>query len=189
MTTIGLIGESPNDTKAIRNLLAPAYNGKVRFKLLLKNLNGCTLDSDKFTRMLFAELKTNRNDIYVFIRDADSLATETETLEKRRKWYREHSKGMRQSLLLLNIYELEALIFADIDTFNRIYGSSIHFSGDVTMKPKPKKELMHKTDRPKKYEESHCPHIFAQLRLATVRQRCAYFAEFVTKLNEVMNAV
>ncbi len=193
MIRIGLIGEDPTDTSAIRNLLQPALGRKAQLVPVLKNVKGDQLEAnEKFARMLAAELKTDRKDIYVFIRDADAIATEGDR-KRRRDWYSRHAQNIRQPhLLLLIIFELEALIFADIETFNRLYGTDIKVGRDVTMIKEPKEELKRLTPAPnrnKKFEESHCPQIFSELNLATVQNRCAYFKAFVVELNELITEI
>ncbi|MEO6834006.1 MAG: DUF4276 family protein [Chitinophagaceae bacterium] len=190
MIRIGLIGEAPNDTTAIRNLLQPSFGNKVQLSSVIKSRRGGQMDSEKFARMVKAELTDDQKDLYVFIRDADGVATEKAKLKKRKEWYCELSKDTkRPTLFLLNIYELEALIFADIDTFNHLYGSKIKSPGDVSMMSEPKDELKHKTEKRKKYHESHCPDIFKKMNLETVKNNCRYFAEFVAELNKAVATI
>jgi hypothetical protein len=81
--------------------------------------------------------------------------------------------------LLINIYELEALILADIATFNKFYGTSINYSKNVMHHKEPKEFLIQKTAKNKKtYSESHCPEIFRHLDISIIRQKCIYFREF-----------
>lgn len=188
MIKVGLVGEDPNDTSAIRNLLSQQFGDRVRFVPLVERRRGSQLDTIKFSRELQIDLRTKQPRIVLFIRDADGIATETEKLEKQQCWYQKHSRQMSQPhLFLLNVYELEALIFADIDTFNSIYGTSIRFGGDVTMKSDPKGELKRESKKQQNhYEESDAPVVFSKLNLHTVKNRCDYFKDFVVALNALV---
>lgn len=190
MIRIGLIGEDPNDTRAIQNLLQPVLGGMVHLVPLLRNLRGDQLENNKFSRMLATELKTDQKDIYVFIRDADGIATESEKIKSRHAWYQKHRKNIKQPThFLLNIYELEALIFANIETFNRLYGTAIKADREVTLIVEPKEALKRHNTVPnsrKKYEESHCPKIFSELDFDLVQKRCVYFSEFVSELQKLI---
>jgi hypothetical protein len=90
-----------------------------------------------------------------------------------------------KGLLLLNIWELEALIFADITTFNKLYNTTYKFSGDQSFKKNPKEELKRITfQKKKKFNESDCPEIFENLNFNTVENNCNYFADFITDFNK-----
>ena len=47
---VGLLGESPNDTKAIEALLKPRYGQRVEFFTLLRNINGDMLEDGRSCR-------------------------------------------------------------------------------------------------------------------------------------------
>lgn len=116
----------------------------------------------------------------LFIRDADGLPSENEKIKKVQDWFKRlnptvNSKG----ILLINIYELEALILADIETFNALYGTSIQFSRNCMYQKEPKEFLFQKTSRGRKvYSESHCPEIFKSLKIDKIIQNCSYFKDF-----------
>ena len=75
-------------------------------------------------------------DIVIFIRDLDGLETDTDFKEKKakRQEYFTKSKSVvdKKALYLLNIYEIEALILADIEAFNAFYKSHIVFNQQHT---------------------------------------------------------
>lgn len=190
MIKIGLIGEDPNDTKSIANLLNTDFASKATFIFLLKNIRGHQLDNNRTAVSLKIEVANKKPDIVVFIRDADATRTEANKLAIKKAWFDKLGKNVQTPrILLLNIFELEALILADIDAFNKLYNTDIKFTGDVTMVEKPKEFLMEKTRKLRKmYAESHCPNIFAHLNLKTVRKRCEFFNSFVNNLEEAVSS-
>jgi hypothetical protein len=177
---IGLIGEDPNDTSSIKNLLIQKFNKKATFVTLINNIKGYHLDQPKTKSALEIEYKRKKPDILIFIRDADGLNTQVDKIEKCKAWYKKLSKEIGcNKILLINIWELEALIFADINTFNKLYGTSIKSGRDVTLIGDPKRELMSKTQKlRKKYYASDCPELFKQINIDVVIKNCAYFADF-----------
>lgn len=56
MVTVGLVGEDPNDTCSIKNLLASKYKDRVRFQTLARGIRGCHLDTQKLKNSLKVEL-------------------------------------------------------------------------------------------------------------------------------------
>ena len=69
MIRVGLIGEDPNDTFAIKNLLEKKYKGKVQFFQLLAGIRAYHLDNLKLKRRLPIEAETKNCKLIVFIRD------------------------------------------------------------------------------------------------------------------------
>ena len=65
---IGLIGESPNDTQSLENLLSKKYP-KLRFKELIRNITGSNLDhiytNEKNKKLLEAELKGKKYELII----------------------------------------------------------------------------------------------------------------------------
>jgi hypothetical protein len=176
---IGIIGEDPYDTEAIRNLLAQKY--AYRFQPILKNIRGDQLNSPKTAKLLKIELKTNHYPIIIYNRDLDGLETETRKKEKVVKWFNGLNALHKETgILLLHIYELEALILADIEAFNTMFGTQINFTGNPMFKAKPKEYLKAQTRKNwKKFEVSENPAIFEKLRIETVIKNCPYFKTFI----------
>ncbi len=188
MINIGLIGESPYDTVALKHLLQQKYDTGYRYSILLKNVTGDHLNTPKAIRAVVSEIKVKQPDIVVVIRDADGLESNMDAIRHKQEWYKNLSGQMnRRSLFLLNIYELEALIFADIDTFNTHYKTSIKGNRNVTYIVKPKDELMRKTIEQKKYAESHCPELFKALKIDIVSKNCTYFKEFLDEFSQLLD--
>lgn len=189
MKKIGIIGEDPNDTSSIQNLLTKKYPKLFSCKPLLKNKRGYQLDNASTENSLKAEFATEKPDIVVFVRDVDGLVTEAEKIKKVKNWFNKLNPLVgNKGILLHNIFELEALILADIETFNKIYATTIKHQGDVTYKKEPKEFLISKTKNlKKKYKESHCPDIFKELNFDTVANNCTYFKAFNTEFLKALH--
>jgi hypothetical protein len=182
MKKIGLIGEDPNDTDAIKNLLLKKFPSKFQFVQLIKNKKGYQLDNERVSQSLKIEYIDKKPNHIIFIRDVDGLKSEKDKINKVTNWFNKLNPIVEnKGILLSNIYELEALILADIQTFNKLYQTKIKAQGDVTYKKEPKEFLMNKTSKKKKkYCESHCPEIFNELVFDIVVSNCKYFKDFVT---------
>jgi Domain of unknown function (DUF4276) len=190
MKIIGLIGEDPNDCHAIKQLLLQKYNKQFKFVSLLKNIKGSCLDNKRTANSLAVEFKTTKTNCILFIRDTDGIFTEIDKTKKVENWFKKLNEIVnKQGILLCNTYELEALILADINTFNTIYKSTIKFSGDVSYKKDPKGFLKEKTKKlQRQYRESDSEELFAKLRFDEVKKNCKYFKEFISifeKKNEL----
>jgi hypothetical protein len=77
---VGIIGEDPYDTTAIKNLLSRKY--PYQFKPILKQVRGHQLDSAKSLRLLKIELMQQTYPVIIYTRDLDGLETETQKKEK-----------------------------------------------------------------------------------------------------------
>jgi len=184
MVRVGLVGEDPNDTTSIKNLLEKRYKGKVHFHSLVKGIKGCQLDSPKIKKSLPIEFEDRDCKFIVYVRDLDAFKSQTDKLEAKKKWFKElDAEVNNKGLLLLNIWELEALIFGDIDTFNKVYNIKHKFPGDPTLIKDPKEELKRLTSKSKKYKESHCPDLFKQLNIDEVEKNCSCFKEFIKEFD------
>lgn len=189
MKRIGLVGEDPNDTRSIKNLLLKKYKSKVHFFQLAKNIRGHQLDNPKIKRSLPIEFKNNKCHFIIYIRDLDGFKSETSKVEQKYNWF----KGLdaeinNEGVFLLNIWELEALILADIKTFNDLYKVSFAFKANPMFQKDPKEKLMEVTSNGKReYKESHCPEIFEKLDFDTVKDNCKYFEDFLEEVDEKLS--
>ena len=186
---IGLFGESPYDIDAIGNLLTDPYAGRFSFVKLLRRITSEDLGSlGKMKRILKLEV-SSRTDVsaVIVVLDLDSDAQDEEALREKKSWFGKLNNFFPQrGLLLLNIYELEALILADIETFNSLFKTSIQFKGDPMAQKDPKEFLEQKTRRSKrKFTVSENPEIFKHLNFEQVRQKCRYFKEFIRDLESL----
>jgi hypothetical protein len=152
----------------------------------LKRVTGHQLDAiNKIARLLKAEW-SERFDFVLYIRDLDDLETNREKILERENWFYHLEKNTNgKGLLLLNIYELEALILADIACFNKNYSTNILFKGDPMRKRMPKEFLQEKTyKRKKQYSETDCPVIFLELSIQKLIANCKYFHTFISEFEK-----
>lgn len=182
MIKIGLIGEDPNDTDAFKNLFKNEFNKKYIFKSLLNGIRGYQLDNPKTKKSFEVEIKNNNFINYIFIRDLDGFRSEKHKISKVTKWFNELNKICQgKGILLLNIWEFEALIFADIETFYNIYNikNKTKFNKNVEFISNPKEELKRISKQGNKiYFESDLPRIFEKLNFSKIKKNCKYFKEF-----------
>lgn len=185
---IGLIGEDSTDTDAITHLLKKKYKEGFSYRTLSLYKKGTQLFTESASKSFNFEIKKDPPHCVIVIADADAVITENPKINHKRFLYERLSKLLScKSLLLLNIYELEALIFADIDIFNSHYHVSIKGDRDVMYISEPKEELRRKTSKmKKKYSESHCPDLFKDLRIEIVSKNCAYFKEFLNDFSQMI---
>ncbi|MDQ2792595.1 MAG: hypothetical protein M3Y12_01105 [Bacteroidota bacterium] len=177
---VGLLGESPNDTKAVARLLAPHYGGRVEFFPLVDNITGDNLEMAGTFRLLRREYQYERPNLVVVIRDLDALETDKVQLRKRNDYFKKVKKQVGESsLFLLNIYSIEALIAADIDLFNDHYEVQCVVPADVMTIEKPVEVLKAATQRSKlRYLEGHCGDLLARASYDTLLRNCRYFRRF-----------
>jgi hypothetical protein len=180
MIKIGLVGEDPNDTSSIKNLLQKRYRKRITFYPLVSRIKGYHLDNPKIRRSLPIEFSDKKCKFVIYIRDLDGFKTDHSKIKSRQNWFKEIDKVVNnKGILLLNIWELEALILADIATFNKLYKTSYKYTGDPMVQKEPKEELMRATLKTKRqYKESDCPEIFEKLDFNIVEKKCAYFMQF-----------
>jgi hypothetical protein len=179
---IGLVGEAPNDTQSIKNLLQKRYSvDKFEFVFMLQRINGSNLDSQKTKRFLRIEFEFQKPDIVIFIRDLDSVLPNKPKLYERKNYFTESNRVVdKRGLPLLHIFEIEALILADVETFNRIFNTQLPSFPNVMEIAEPKELLKSASN---KYSESLNARIFEELDFAKVL-KCAYFERFITNLDK-----
>jgi hypothetical protein len=185
---IGLIGEAPGDTRAIQNLLSKHYQ-HLDFVTLLKDINGSMLDNKKaVSQLLPVEFDVEKPDVVIFIRDLDSHEKDKKKLLERMKTFTHSNRIVNNAgVFLLNIYELEALILADIDVFNKEYNGSVEQFPDPMKVPMPKEILIEATRKAKKrYIISHNPQLFNLLNIETLRKNCRYFSDFIKEFDKAL---
>ena len=180
--TVGLIGENPNDSRALTALLGQRYAGKFAPVPLAKNRTGDQLANPKMLRVLAEEYRLKQPRLVVYIRDLDALASNAAKVREREIEFEKIKNVVgKDALFLLHIYQFEALILADIATFNRLYQVAIAAKGNPTAVENPKKKLVSATDKlkaPRQYHPNHSAEIAAQLNYAELLQNCAYFRAF-----------
>ena len=180
---IGLVGEAPSDTNAIKNLLSKKYPlGIYEYVAMLERINGSMLDNQKTKRLLRIEFENQKPDILIFIRDLDGTINKNTALADRKTFFRDFNRVVnKKGVLLLNIFEIEALLLADIQTFNTYFNSNIEYLEDPMEKENPKEFLK---DNCKKYDESFNPEVFALLDFDIVYNNCKYFKGFIKRFEK-----
>jgi len=161
---IGLIGENPNDTESIANLLRLKYNHQ--YISVLKRRKGGQLDNNKFTSLLEIELRNNNFDLLIFVRDLDGFENEPDKVAVREKWFTiNKAHFQKDSLFLLNIQTLEAIFFSDIVSLNKVFNLKVSFKNPITIS-NPKKELMKITSD--RYKENRAADYISKLNYDSV---------------------
>lgn len=186
---IGLVGEAPNDTAAIQNLLSKNYK-HLEFTTLLRDINGSMLDNNKaFRRILRIEYETQNPDLIIFIRDLDALETDRAAKLKRQETFNYSNNIVdKKGIFLLHIFEIEALIFADIEAFNKYYGCSILGISDPMKISEPKEVLIKATKKSvKQYSETHNAELFNLLNFNILKTNCRYFNDFIDYFEKIIN--
>lgn len=186
MKKVGLIGEAPNDTDALINLLSPIYKESVNFITLINDIHGSMLEYQKTKHLLRKEYESHNPHAVIFIRDLDALESNTVEKDNRKKYFTDYNSVVdKRGIFLLNIYELEALILADIITFNEEYETSIVYDGDPMHQEQPKEFLINNSKHPKKYIDSDNPSLFSRLNFERLKN-CKYFAEFLKDFDRII---
>lgn len=189
MITVGLLTEYSYDTISIKALLEKKYAGRVVFKPILPHQHGHNLDAQKTRKTILGELKFAKCDFVVFVRDLDGLPSQEDLVGQKQRWFTELNKICGNShLLLLNIWELEAMIFADIDVFNAKFKTTLKGNRNPMYISDPKGELMSATYKSKRrFEVSDCPEIFKALSFDKVKERCLFFSQFLDVFEAKLN--
>lgn len=182
---IGLVGEAPSDVSSIKNLLEKRYSSdKFDFFFLLQNFNGSNLDSPKTKRFLRIEYERHKPEIVIFIRDLDSILPNRTKLYERKNYFTASNRVVdKKGIPLLHIYEIEALILQDIETFNILYNKSIPEFVDVMQIAEPKEVLRRYC---KEYSVTENEKIFSRLNFERLL-KCSYFERFIKNLDKVIS--
>lgn len=186
MIKIGMVGEAPNDTNAIRNLLSKKYSyGEYEYIPLLDRINGSQLDSQKTKRLLRIEYEDKKPDLIIFIRDLDSVETRSEAFRHKKIYFSEFNRVVdKKGIFLLHIFEIEAIILSNIDVFNSVYKVNIEFVENCMKVHDPKGFLRSKCND---YNESDNAMIFEQISFDTVYANCNYFTGFINRFEKIIN--
>jgi hypothetical protein len=177
---VGLLGESPNDTAALKVLLEQRYAGRIQIFPLLKNLKGDKVSGLKALRMLPTQYQAQKPDIVVFTRDLDALASNAAQLQRRQQEFDQINQCVAgKAIFLLHIYEFEALIMAHIGPFNAHYKCAYKPQADPMRISDPKGKLQVASRKGKgEYSENDCAEICAKLDYTELVRNCGYFHDF-----------
>ncbi len=187
---VAILGESHSDSDALINLLARKFSLIEFLKMpAKKTATGSMLDNPKARRAFRVEFEIEKPDLVILSRDLDATKASSEysqKLEERKGYFSKLKKTFNQKILkLLHIYELEALILADISSFNSWGGFEIEFVGNPMEQEQPKEYLQ--TNTKNNFKESDNPEIFKYLNYEKLEQNCEYFAEFSLKFKNRIN--
>ena len=185
MIKIGLVGEAPNDTTSIMHLMSKKYNQPdYEYVPMLDRINGSQLDNQKTKRLLRIEYEDKKPDILIFIRDLDSIHTKSEEFKNKKGYFSDSNRIVnKKGIFLLHIFEIEAMIVADIDAFNKIYGTETVFDSNCMLLHEPKEFLRTACN---KYTESNNPTIFQELSFEKVHRNCQYFSGFINRFENLL---
>ena len=190
---IGVLGENPrNDADAFTVLLKKKYNVNITYKTILRNISGDMLNNPQILYgNLLNELENENFDYIICIRDLDALQSNTDAISKRASWFNNlNNKIDRKGIFFLAIYEMEALILADIDTFNRYYNLNYELDKEPIEYEKPKEFLKEQSNY--KYKTSHCSKIFEGADFDKIYQNHKgehSFQAFINRLDDVPSHV
>jgi hypothetical protein len=186
MKRIGIVGENfQNDSTAFCTFLSPQYEGEIQFIPLLRALKGGYSNAKKVSNLLVSAIKNEALDYIICMRDLDK----PHNLPVCEQWFGVINKEIAQrGILFLAVMELEALILADIETFNEIYNVKIQYRKNPIHQDDPKEFLTAKTFNTKrKYDENHAKEIFTKLRFSQVYQKHQgerSFQDFINDFNK-----
>lgn len=186
---VGIVGEHPqNDAEALQILLNSVAGTNVEFSVKMDKFRGGQLDGDKFFRSLAVEAEYL--DWMIFVRDLDGLLSESKKLIIKDLWFQKVNKNVdKKGIFFLVIYEMEALILADINGFNDYYDLKTQPVGDTKSKIEPKEILKKLTVKTQKgeYQEKHALDIFKKLTFQTVYKNHKGERSFQTFADELKN--
>lgn len=179
---IGLIGEYPTDVKAVAVLLRKEFGNKIEPIALLSDIHGDNLNPEtnakgKLKRLLRIEFECEKPDLVIFIRDLDATPLcedYKEKLFRKKRYFTEYRSivGKEKAIFMLNIYELEALIFANIEIFNKNYLADLQAVENIYLIKDPKEIL--KRAGNKKYNQSDNPTLFKLLEIDVLKANVAH---------------
>lgn len=186
---VGLVAEDYFDSLSIKNLLEQRYKEKVHLVPFAKGIKGTKFCTKKMVDTIKAETRGDSFKLIVYIADLDAFESQTELLKAKENLFHKANDQLKiDGLFLLNIWELEALIFGDIDAFNKMYHTKEKANRNPMFIKEPKEELKRLTFKTKKqFKEAHCPEIFKQLNIDNVEKNCTCFKKFITHLNQKLN--
>lgn len=185
MIKVGLLGEAPHDTNAIARLLGRHFGDQIHFFPLVNNIRGSLIEEQWVKHRLRVEYQLQQPNLVVFIRDLDALEGNKAQINQRKAYFRDFSSVVdRKTILLLNIYAIEALVLADITSYNYLYGCEIELDSDPMTIEKP--EVFLKTRS--KYSEGKLADIFDCLQIQTIMKNCRYFKDFIDEMTILLDS-
>ena len=215
MIRIGLLGEAPSDTSAIKNLLKQHFGETIDFFPMLRDYNGDNLDTKDANERLRKEFQIENPDLVIYIRDSDALETNKKQIDLRKAAFKEKRRRVDgRAIPLLIVVEAEALVLADIEGYiefhlkrqlrwarsisaeqlDTLRAEKLALFAHITdpmLDPDPKRTLMEAEGLP--YDESRLAGVSEYLRLSVVLQNhrgfALFFKRFLKKLAQIEGSV
>jgi hypothetical protein len=188
MKKVALLGEHPSDSNAVKNLFSRRYPETI-FEPLIFNIHGSELDNPentKLKRLIRLNFEAEKPDLLIFIRDLDGFKTDKTKVAFRKNIFSVIRKIVnRKAIFMLNIWELEALILADIEVFNHKYSVQVKIEKSPDKVENPK-EILKQATRSKnnKFSESHNPTLFNLLSIEKLSKNHVEFRKLIEKLDK-----
>ena len=191
---IGIVSENfQHDSQALKALLRKKYQDKnVEFLPILKKVSGDKIFGKRVAALIEQQAKEKKLDLVLLAKDLDALPSD----ESKIIILKEKANNIRNQITLdlsffLIIFELEALILADIDTFKKIYKiPTYQYKKNPKFQSNPKEELKKATRKSnRKYKESDTPEIFQQLNFNKVYQNHNGEYSFQSFINELESTI
>ena len=180
MKRIGILTEDyDNDGKGYRYLLEKEFGEKAIFLPIIPTMHGKQLDfRKKMARLIEIAFSQHELDFILYIRDLDALPSDESAKRTLQNWF-DFAEKTANGISFMVIFESEALILADIETFCKIKKTKkIKLANTPMYQGTPKEYLMGKY----KYQPNDLPKIFAQLNFATIQKNHKGFAKFIDEL-------
>lgn len=188
MKLVGIVSESSLDYLAITALLKRYY--KLEYIEFLKGINGSYLDlkdNRSIMKLLRLQFESTNPDMVIMCRDLDTTRIAPdydEKLDYRKQFFNSINAVVDElGIAMLTIFELEALILADIETFNTLFGTRVTVQRQIENIPSPKEVLISATaseDKLLKYKPAKNPKIFELLNIEAIRKNSPSFQNFLT---------
>lgn len=181
---VGIINENLNDSNALITLLQKYLEEDHELLPILPGIEGSQWDSNKALKLIKLEYKEQETDIIIMSRDLDAFESERKPKQTRNRFFNNINNAIDNTgVKLLHIWELEALLFADIENLNTHYGTTIPKPPDVMNIKEPKEELSRLTKNTSKpYREGHVAEVCNSLDTNVIIENCKYFQKFIRTL-------
>jgi len=192
---IGIVSENyDNDSHALKALLEKYVykkDQKIAFRPIARKLEGDQLLTPKAVRIINLDCERYDIDLVILAKDLDSLPSDKKKIDNVKKRIKQLVKKVNLDIIpFIMIFEQEALILADIQTFNNIYGTSSAYKKNPKFQSEPKEFLKQLTRKSKrKYQESDTPEIFQALDFDTVRRKHSGDNSFQSFIKDLESAI
>ena len=180
MKRIGILTEDyDNDGKGYRYLLEKEMGEKAIFLPIIPTMRGKQLDNrKKMDGLIEKAFAQNKLDFILYIRDLDALPSDENAKTILQNWF-SFVENIANGVSFMAIYESEALILADFETFCKIKKIKAQYKSNPMYQEEPKEYL-----KKYSYHPNDLPKLFAQLNFGTIMKNHKGFAQFIEALGE-----